>query len=214
MQRLAFNHVICAAVLACGWLLALSILSVTPAAAEPEILGVKTASGWLVVGDDSRAHFTVEIDGGNARLANGPGAFMADGRFIQVAVADPASFPTSALDPMSILKAHMDWEVAYRNGVMPGVTAEIIPSDAKGARLRWQITRPASYPGKKAEVTHDLYITHVVADRVVVLCTSVEAPESAESGWSRLNTIDASFSASGVHNDITALALKIRNGDR
>ena len=143
---------------------------------------LKTDKGILIVWNEPKNNYTLEIKGNEIRpITDKRLMFLADGKFIQLMTVSKKDFLKKAqmkdLDDKAILTAHRDWEAQYSSGVFKE-TLKIKSSWQKLSNgtdaLWWNFEMPAKITNQaKKQVylivskgDHILLLNSVVTDKV------------------------------------------------
>jgi hypothetical protein len=135
---------------------------------------IKTTTGFLLVWNEEKNHYTLEIKGDEVRQTSTERKFFAvDGMFLQIVDASIGEFleagKRQTTDDRAILEAHRDWEVRF----MEGEYGEKLKVESSWQKLQngkdalwWQIEVP-----KRAgtNVTKQISLTTVNGDYVLML---------------------------------------------
>ena len=158
-------------------LLLLSTGSVRAGQQSDIILAIQSAGGYLLVWNESKVHFTLEVNGKAVLPLRSPGPtgqafFSVDGVVLQIQLVAISDFlgnkRAPKRDDRSILMAHRDWEVSFiepdPSAAKPSVKSVPKRLNSGGEALLWACAVP------KSGVTKEhLYLTMVIGTQVMLL---------------------------------------------
>lgn len=176
---------------------------------------VRTPTGYLFVGNESKAHFTFSLQGQKIRPSNVEGmTFFIDERFYQVLTVDPTSFTAGEVSAQSILDRYMQYELSHWQSTigmqLPSVVHTRSDSPDKPF-IVWEIQWSEQARQKaKAQAVKQLFLSALVGDRVVVVSRPVLEGEHADSTLSELSAVAQSLVISNSPIDIKAIQGGVR----
>jgi len=161
-------------------LIAFVLLFAGSISAQEEQSGmIKSANGVLVVWNEPRNYFTIEIKGKDIKPSQQERLFKVDGRFFQIQSVEKKAFlkPTDkSLDDKAILAAHRDWEKEYISGVIKHelkVDSEWLKLPDDRDILVWSYDMPKT-------ALKQFYVAVVKRDHVLLLNTALEKEGEAQ----------------------------------
>jgi hypothetical protein len=186
---------------------------------EPISAVVKTPKGYMVVWNESKAHFTIELPGQDLKPSNLEGfAFFVDGKLIQILAVELGDFAAGESSAKAILDRHMQYELNHWQGTlgmpMPAKVHAQSPSQEK-AYLLWEIRWPEQVVQKtKAEggmpVIKQLFLSALAGDRVVVVSRTVLDGEDQEAALQFVKAVAQTLVVKGARINIEAVQRQIR----
>jgi hypothetical protein len=176
---------------------------------------VRTPTGYVVVGNESKAHFTLDLPGQQIRSSNVEGmAFFIDDHLYQILAVDPASFAAGEVSANAILDRYMQYEVSHWQGTigmeLPSVVHARDNSPERSFML-WEIQWSEQARQKaKAQATKQLFLSAIAGDRVVVVSRTILEGEDAGTALSYLSAVARSLVIKDAPIDVKAIQDKIR----
>jgi len=141
---------------------------------------LKTDKGILIVWNEPKNNYTLEIKGNEIRpIPDKRLMFLADGKFLQLMTVPKKDFLKKAqkqdLDDKAILTAHRDWEVQYLGGVFK----ETLKIDSSWQKLSngmdalwWNFEMPAK---ANSQAKKQVYLIVLKGDHILLLNSVVTA---------------------------------------
>ncbi len=165
----------------------LVLFPITSFAQDEKVRGaVETKSGLLIVWNEPKNNFTLEVKGKDfERVPNKNIAFLVDGKFLQITSAFNRDFLAEdqrkeKLDEKAILTTHGDWESNYLGQVLGEnlkIDSEHIKlSNSKNALL-WSFMVPKNVKG---EVKKQIFLSVTKGESVLVLNGAVTSTVNEE----------------------------------
>lgn len=197
-------------------LLALWTGGVQAETGEQPIVVVRTPTGYLFVGNQSKAHFTFALHGQKIRPSNIEGmAFFIDERLYQVLTVDPASFAAGEVSAQAILDRYIQYEVSHwQNTISMELPSVVHTRNDSPDRpfILWEIQWTEQARQKaKAQAIKQLFLSAVAGDRVVVVSRTVLEGEDAGSALSDLSAVAQSLVIRDAPIDVRAIQGTIRD---
>ncbi|HEX3127045.1 MAG TPA: hypothetical protein VH394_06920 [Thermoanaerobaculia bacterium] len=204
-------------VLLLSGLLALAAVGAHAQTGEQPFVLVRTPTGYLFVGNESKAHFSFALHGQKIRPSNLEGmAFFVDERLYQVLTVDPSSFAPGEGSARAILDRYMQYEASHWQATvgmeMPSIVHARSDSPGTPPFLLWEIQWTEQARQKtKAQAIKQLFLSAVAGDRVVVVSRTVLEGEDAGSALSDLSAIAQSLVIRDAPIDVSEIQGKIRD---
>lgn len=176
---------------------------------------LRTHTGYVIVWNESKAHFTLDLPGQQIRPSDVEGvAFFLDDHLYQILAVDPASFAAGEVSAKAILDRYRQYEVSHWQGTigmeLPMVVHARDDSPERPFML-WEIQWTEQARQKaKAQATKQLFLSAVAGDRVVVISRTVLEGEDASTALSYLSAVARSLVIKGVPIDVKAIQEEIR----
>ncbi|HXO20919.1 MAG TPA: hypothetical protein VOA87_13465 [Thermoanaerobaculia bacterium] len=176
---------------------------------------VRTPTGYVVVWDESKSHFTVDLQGQHIRPSDiGGYAFFLDENVYQFLSVDPASFAAGEVSAHAILDRYMQYEVGHWHETigmeLPSVVHAREDSPERSFIL-WEIQWTEQARQKaKAKATKQLFLSAIAGDRVVVVSRTVVEGEDAAAALSDFSAVARSLVIKDAPIDVKAIQDKIR----
>jgi len=176
---------------------------------------LRTPTGYVVLGNESRAHFTFALPGQTIRSSNLEGmAFFIDERLYQVLIVDPTSFAPGEVSAKAILDRHMQYEVGHWQSTIGTELPSVVHArddSTERSYMLWEIQWTEQARQKaKAQAAKQLFLSAIAGDRVVVISRTVLEGEDAGSALSDLSAAARSLVVKDAPITVEAIQKQIR----
>jgi tetratricopeptide (TPR) repeat protein len=186
---------------------------------EPLYAVLKTPKGYMVIWNESKSHFMLELPGQKIRQSNIEGlALFVDEYFVNIVVSDPAGFAAGEVSPKAILDQHMRYELKHwesKVGMPMPSTVHTQGQSQGNTYLLWDLQWPEQArqkvrgDGGKAALKQ-LFLSAVAGDRVVVVGLAVLEGESEESSVQYLLAVARSLVVKNARIDLETVQRQIQ----
>jgi len=186
---------------------------------EEHIYGVlRTSKGYMVVWNESKAHFKVELPGKELRRSEIEGlAIFIDQHLFQILVADLSDFATGEISPNATLDQYMHYELKHWQDTagmpMPSTVHARDQSQDKTYML-WEIRWPEQAIQKdelkgKASIKQ-LFLTALAGDKVMIVSRTVLEGEDEDAALQYLKDVARTLVISSARIDISEIQRQLR----
>jgi lipoprotein NlpI len=181
---------------------------------EPLYAVLKTPKGYMVVWNESKAHFTLVLPGQKVRRSDTEGlALFVDEHFVNIVLSDPAEFAAGEVSPKAILDRHMQYETKHWQGTtgmtMPS-TVHVREQSPEHPYLLWDLRRQKLKRDGSQAALKQLFLSAVAGDRVVVVGLPVLEGQSEESSVQYLLAVAHSLVVKNDHIDLETVQRQIQ----
>jgi hypothetical protein len=185
---------------------------------EPIFGVLRTPKGYMVVWNESKAHFKVELPGKELRRSEIAGlAIFIDEHLFQILVADLADFATGEISPKAILDRYMQYELKHWQDTvgmpMPSTVHARDQAQDKTYML-WEIRWPEQAiqkdEAKGKAAIKQLFLSAMAGDKVMIVSRTVLEGEDEGAALQYLSEVARSLVISSAKIDIWEIQHQIQ----
>jgi lipoprotein NlpI len=200
-------------------LLALCVGTAHAGTREPLYAVLRTPKGYMVIWNESKSHFTLELPGQRLQQSNIGGlALVVDEHFVNIVLSDPADFAAGEASPKAILDQHMQYELKHWQstvGMLMPSTVHAREQSQEHTYLLWDLQWPEQERQKVKEnggkaALKQLFLSAVAGDRVVVVGLVVLEGESEEAAVQYLLSVERSLVVKNERIDLETVQRQIQ----